>query len=64
MNTYYSNREESLSKQLYQMLFVFVLLLLSACGGNPHGQRGELVSQTELATIPAGTVSAIMNGYG
>lgn len=63
MNTHYPYHEVRFSKQLYHMLFVFVLLLLSACGEGLDNQRGKLVSQTELATIPVSTASAIMNGY-
>jgi len=63
MNTHYLYQEGRLSKQLYSMLLVFVLLLLSGCGEGLDHKRGQLVSQTELAPIPASTVSAIMNGY-
>ncbi len=63
MSTHYPYHEVRFSKQLVHMLLVFVLLLLSACGEGLNSQRGKLVSQTELATIPASTASAIMNGY-
>ena len=63
MSTHYPYHEVRFSKQLVHMLLVFVLLLLSACGEGLDNQRGKLVSQTELATIPASTASAIMNGY-
>jgi len=63
MNTHYYYHDKRSSKRLFFILPAFVLLLLSACGEGLDNQRGQLVSETELAIFPGSIVSAIMDGY-
>lgn len=46
-----------------RVLFLFIVLLVSACGTETSPQRGQLISQTELATIPQSVISNMMTGY-
>lgn len=53
-----------LPSKLFLNIFIAVFLFaLSSCGGGNHPQRGQLVSATELATIPAAAVSQMITAY-